>query len=104
MFMTTTETVPGYQIGEILGLVTGNTIRSRNIGSDFGASLKSVVGGELKGYTQMLTTARDEAIARMVADAETRGAQGIINVRFTTSQIAANAAEILAYGTAVRFA
>lgn len=103
MFLSTTETVPGYNIVETFGLVTGNTIRSKHVGKDITAGLKSIVGGELTGYTQMLTEAREEARARMIQQATAVGANGIVGVRFTTSQVATNAAEILVYGTAVRF-
>ena len=101
MIIVNTETVPGRNTTATLGLVTGNTIRSKHVGSDIGASLKSIVGGELKGYTDMLTKSREEALSRMRDMATGLGANAIVNVRFTTAQVAGNAAELLAYGTAV---
>lgn len=102
MIVTTTEGVPGRSTVEVFGVVSGNTIRAKNVGKDIGAGLKSLVGGELKSYTKMLTEARTEARDRMVAEAASAGADAVVNVRFTTSQVAGGAAEILAYGTAVR--
>ncbi len=102
MLIVTTETVEGRKILETLGLVRGNTIRARHIGRDIMAGLRTIVGGEIKDYTQMLSRARDQAVGRMVAEAEELGANAIVGVRFTTSQTMAGAAEILAYGTAVR--
>ena len=102
MIITSTETVPGRDVREILDVVSGNTIRSKNVGKDIGAGLKSLVGGELRSYTAMLTEAREEAKQRMTEAAQTLGADAIVNVRFTTSQVAGGAAELLAYGTAVR--
>ncbi|MEL7210318.1 MAG: YbjQ family protein, partial [Actinomycetota bacterium] len=96
-----TETVPGHEIVELKGLVQGNTIRAKNIGRDIGASFKSMVGGELMAYTELLSEARAEAVNRMVAHAGSLGANAIVNVRFTTSAIAGGAAELYAYGTAV---
>lgn len=104
MIITTTETVPGRDIREILDVVSGNTIRSKNVGKDIGAGLKSIVGGELRSYTAMLTEARDEAKLRMVEAAQAVGADAVVNVRFTTSQVTGGAAELLAYGTAVKLA
>lgn len=102
MLLVTTEVVEGRKIDEVLGLVRGNTIRARHLGRDVMAGLRNVVGGEMKDYTRMLSQARDQAIERMVKEAETLGANAIVGVRFTTSQTMAGAAEILAYGTAVR--
>jgi uncharacterized protein YbjQ (UPF0145 family) len=102
ILITTTEAVPGREVGEILGVVKGNTIRARHIGSDIGAGLKSLIGGEIKGYVKAFTDAREEATKRMVAEAEALGADAIITVRYTTSQVMDSAAEVLAYGTAVR--
>jgi uncharacterized protein YbjQ (UPF0145 family) len=102
MLLVTTETVEGRKIEETLGLVRGNTIRARNLGRDIMAGLRNVVGGEIKDYTVMLSQARDQALARMVKEAEKLGANAVVGVRFTTSQTMAGAAEILAYGTAVR--
>ena len=90
------------KIKKILGVVKGNTIRTRNIGRDIGAGLKTLVGGEIKSYTQMTTQARDEAFNRMVNEAVELGADAIINIRFTTSVIMQGASEMLAYGTAVK--
>ncbi len=100
--MTTTFDVPGREVSEVLGIVRGNTIRARHIGSDIGAGLKSLLGGEIKGYVKAMTAAREEAVERMVAEAESLGADAIVGVRLTGSQIMAGAAEILAYGTAVK--
>jgi uncharacterized protein YbjQ (UPF0145 family) len=102
MLMTTTETIEGRNVVKTLGLVRGNTIRARHVGRDIMAGLRTIVGGEIKDYTEMLSRARDQALQRMVSEAETLGANAIIGVRFTTSQTMAGAAEILAYGTAVR--
>jgi len=97
----TTETIEGREIVEVLGLVRGNTIRARNVGRDIMAGLRNIVGGEIKDYTRMLSQARDQALERMIRDAESKGADAIVGMRFTTSQTMAGAAEILAYGTAV---
>ena len=102
MIIVTTETIEGRKIEEVLGLVRGNTIRARNMGRDIMAGLRNIVGGEIKDYTRMLSQARDQALDRMIRDAESKGATAILGVRFTTSQTMAGAAEILAYGTAVR--
>ncbi len=102
MLLVTTEVVEGRMIDEVLGLVRGNTIRARHLGRDVMAGLRNVVGGEIKDYTRMLSQARDQAIERMVKEAENLGANAIVGVRFTTSQTMSGAAEILAYGTAVR--
>jgi len=102
MIIVTTETIEGRKIEEVLGLVRGNTIRARNVGRDIMAGLRNIVGGEIKDYTRMLSDARDQALDRMIRDAESKGANAILGVRFTTSQTMAGAAEILAYGTAVR--
>lgn len=101
MIVVNTETVPGHEITEIKGLVQGNTIRAKHIGRDIGASLKNLVGGELTGYTELLTEARREALQRMLTQATDLGANAVVNVRFTTSSVAAGAAELYAYGTAV---
>ncbi len=99
---TTTPEVPGRKIVKILGIVKGNTIRARHVGRDIMAGLKQIVGGEIKSYTTMLQQAREEAFNRMVNEAVALGADAIINVRFTTSDVMQGAAEILAYGTAVK--
>jgi uncharacterized protein YbjQ (UPF0145 family) len=102
MIITTTETVPGKEIVEILGVVRGSTVRARNIGRDIIASLKNVVGGEVSEYTQLLADSREEAISRMLKDAVNQKADAIVNVRFMTSTVMQGMAEILAYGTAVK--
>jgi|TARA_B100001971_G_scaffold214101_1_gene249761 uncharacterized protein YbjQ (UPF0145 family) len=99
---TTTTDIPGKKVTQILGIVEGNTIRARNIGRDIGAGFKSLVGGEIKAYTQMTTVSREEAFNRMVNMAIEMDADAIINVRFTTSVVMQGASEMLAYGTAVK--
>lgn len=101
MILSNIETIPGARVVRHLGLVTGNTIRAKHIGRDFMASLKNIVGGELKGYTELLTEARNEAIQRMMAMASGMGANAVVNVRFSTSSVTQGAAELFAYGTAV---
>jgi uncharacterized protein YbjQ (UPF0145 family) len=101
MIIVNTETIPGKKIIEVKGLVQGNTVRAKHVGKDIAASFKNLVGGELKGYTELLTEARREATSRMMAQAQELGANAIVNVRFATSAITAGAAEIMAYGTAV---
>ncbi len=101
MLLSNIETLPGYQILEFKGLVQGNTIRAKHIGRDFMAGLKNIVGGEIKGYTELLSEAREEAKGRMVAQAKRKGANAIVNVRFATSSVMQGAAELFAYGTAV---
>jgi uncharacterized protein YbjQ (UPF0145 family) len=101
MIVTTTESVNGAGC-EILGIVFGNTVRAKHIGKDVMSGLKSLVGGELQEYTEMLSDARTEAVNRMINEAQKLGADAVINVRFTTSQTTAGAAELLAYGTAVK--
>lgn len=102
MFVTT-ETIQGKEIKETLGTVRGSTVRARNIGRDFFAGLKNIVGGEISEYTQLLADSREQAIKRMLDDAKKLGADAVVNVRFTTSNVMQGAAEILAYGTAVKF-
>lgn len=104
MIVVNTEEISGYRITAVIGLVQGNTIRAKNIGRDIGAALKNVVGGELTAYTELMTEARDQALGRMVAQAQSLDANAIVNVRFTTSQVAGGAAELYAYGTAVQVA
>ena len=99
--MVTTDFVPGKTIKKTFGLVRGNTIRARHIGRDMVAFLRNIVGGEIKDYTKMMAESREQAIDRMIGEAEELGANAIINVRFTTSMIMQSASEILAYGTAV---
>jgi len=101
MLITNLETVPGKRITEHLGLVQGSTVRAKHVGKDIMASLKNIVGGELKAYTELLQDARKEATQRMVEQAEATGANAITNVRFATSSITAGAAELFVYGTAV---
>ena len=102
MLLSNIETVPGRTIVRHLGLVQGSTVRAKHVGRDFMAGLKNLVGGELKGYTELLNEARDEAIARMIEQARQAGANAVVNVRFSTASVAAGAAEIFAYGTAGR--
>lgn len=102
IIITTTENVAGKEVAETLGLVKGATIQTRHIGSDIMAGLKSIVGGEIKGYVKALALAREEATTRMLKEAEALGADAIVCVRFTTSQIMDGGAEILVYGTAVK--
>lgn len=102
MIITNVETVPGREIVEHYGIVQGSTVRAKHLGRDFMAGLKNLVGGELKGYTELLSEAREEAVARMVRQAEGMGANAVVNVRFATSSVAQGAAELFAYGTAVK--
>ena len=99
--LTTLEGVPGKAITEHYGLVQGSTIRAKHVGKDILAGFKNIVGGEMKAYTELLQEAREEAVARMVAQAEAIGANAVVNVRFSTSSVTAGAAELFAYGTAV---
>ncbi|MDP7161972.1 MAG: YbjQ family protein [Phycisphaerae bacterium] len=101
MLLSNTEQMPGYRIVQHLGLVSGNTIRAKHFGRDIMASLKNIVGGEIKGYTELLTEARNQAIERMCHSAEQLGANAVINVRLSTSAVMSGAAELFAYGTAV---
>jgi len=102
MILSTTSVIPGSEVTEILGLVKGNTIRAKHLGKDIVAGLRNIVGGELKEYTEMISEAREESLKRMQEEAEKMGADAIIGIRITTSQVAQGAAEILAYGTAVK--
>ena len=102
MIVVSTDFVPGKEVKEALGLVRGNTIQAKNIGKDIVAGFRQVVGGEIKEYTEMLSEAREIALKRMIEKAEKLGADAVINVRFMTSTVMASAAEILAYGTAVK--
>ena len=101
MIITNLETVPGRAISKHFGLVQGNTIRAKHVGRDIMAGLKNIFGGELTGYTELLSESRQEATDRMVAQAEALGANAILNVRFSTSSVTQGAAELYAYGTAV---
>lgn len=102
LVLTNLETVPGRRIVEHYGLVSGSTVRAKHVGRDIAASLKNIVGGELKGYTELLRESRDEAVNRMLAQARALGANAVVNIRFSTSSITQGAAELYAYGTAVR--
>jgi uncharacterized protein YbjQ (UPF0145 family) len=102
MIITTTDFIPGREIAEVLDIARGSTVRARNIGRDIFAGLKGLVGGEIQEYTRLMADAREHAIDRMIADAESLGADAVINVRFTTAAVMQGASEILAYGTAVR--
>ena len=102
MIFVTTETIAGKEIQENLGTVRGSTVRARNIGRDIFAGLKNIVGGEISEYTKLLADSREQAIERMLNDARNLGADAVVNVRFTTSQVMQGAAEMLAYGTAVK--
>lgn len=101
MDISNVETIPGKQIVEYLGLVQGSTVRAKHVGRDIMASLKNIVGGELKGYTELLNDARNQALQRMLEQATQLGANAVVNVRFSTSSISQGAAELFAYGTAV---
>jgi uncharacterized protein YbjQ (UPF0145 family) len=102
LILSNTENIPGRTILEFHGVVSGSTVRAKHIGRDIMAGFKNIVGGELKGYTELLDEARKEAIERMVAQAQSMGANAVVNVRFTTSSVAQGAAELFAYGTAVK--
>lgn len=102
MIVTTTESIAGHRIEETLGTVRGNTIRARNVGRDITQGLRNIVGGELKSYTGLMADARDEATDRMIAEAEEMGADAVVSVRYITAEVTQGAAEILAYGTAVK--
>lgn len=102
IIITTGNNIPGKNITKILGVVKGSTVRARNIGRDIGASFKSIIGGEVKTYTEMTKNSREEAYNRMVNDALDLNADAIIAVRFTTSMVMQGASEMLAYGTAVK--
>ncbi|KPM01814.1 MULTISPECIES: heavy metal-binding domain-containing protein [Vibrio] len=102
MIFTTTESVPNREIEEILGVVTGNVVQTKHVGRDIMAGFKSLVGGELKGYTEMLSEARDTAIQRLVSEATDLGADAIVGIRFSTSAIMDGSSEIMAFGTAVK--
>ena len=101
MIIVNTETIPGMRIVELKGLVQGNTVRAKHAGRDIAASFKNLVGGELKGYTELLIESRREAMSRMIAQARELGANVVVNIRFATSSITAGAAELYVYGTAV---
>ncbi|MBT8195139.1 MAG: YbjQ family protein [Bacteroidia bacterium] len=102
MIITNTETVPNRQITEVLGIARGSTVRARHVGRDIFATLKNIVGGEIEEYTKLQAESREQAIHRMIDDAQKLGADAIVNVRLTTSVIVQGASELLAYGTAVK--
>lgn len=102
MIVSNLELIPGRRIVAHFGIVQGSTVRAKHVGKDIFASLKNIVGGELKSYTELMQEARDEAVERMLAEARSVGANAVLNVRFATTSIAVGAAEILAYGSAVR--
>ncbi|MCB0689050.1 MAG: YbjQ family protein [Saprospiraceae bacterium] len=102
MIISTTNDLPGYEVTEVIDIARGSTVRARHIGRDLSAVFKSMVGGEIKEYTRLMADAREQAIDRMVADAEELEADAIINVRFMTSMVLQGSSEILAYGTAVK--
>jgi len=102
VLLSTLEDVPGRTITEHLGIVQGSTVRAKHIGRDIAASLKNLVGGELHGYSELLSESRDEALGRLVQQAQAKGADAVLNVRFSTSTITQGASEIFAYGTAVK--
>ena len=102
MIITTVQTVPGKTMVAHFGLVSGSTVRAKHFGRDIMASLKNIVGGELKGYTELLQDSRNEAIQRMIAAAQDLDANAVVNVRFATSSVASGASELYVYGTAVR--
>ena len=104
MLISNTQSIPGKEITEFYGVVSGSTVRAKHIGRDIMASLKNIVGGELKGYTELLEESRQEALRRMLTQAEDMGAHAVVNVRFATSSVAQGAAELFAYGTAVTVA
>lgn len=101
MLITNLEVVPGRRVREHLGLVQGSTVRAKHVGRDIAASFKNVFGGELKGYTELLNDSREEAMARMKEQAQSIGANAVLNVRFSTSSVAQGASELFVYGTAV---
>jgi uncharacterized protein YbjQ (UPF0145 family) len=102
MILTNIESVPGKNIVEHFGLVSGSTVRAKHVGKDILAGFKNIVGGELKAYTELLSDSRDQSTKRMIAQAKQLGANAIVNVRYATSAVAQGAAELYVYGTAVR--
>lgn len=101
MIVTNLETIPGRSIVQHLGMVQGNTVRAKHVGRDIMAGLKNIVGGELKGYTELLTDSREECTNRMIQQAQSLGANAVLNVRYSTSSVSAGASELFVYGTAV---
>jgi uncharacterized protein YbjQ (UPF0145 family) len=104
MILINTDNIPGKEITEVLGLVKGSTIRAKHVGKDIVSGLRMLVGGEMKEYAEMLEEARSIALAKMTKQAESLGADAVINIRFSTSAVMQGAAEILAYGTAIKLA
>lgn len=102
VIITTTDFIPGREIEKVIGVVSGNSIRAKHIGKDIVAGLRTVVGGEITEYTEMLSESRREALQRMMEDAQSVGADAVINIRYSTSTVMTGAAEMLAYGTAVK--
>jgi len=102
MILSTTDTIPGKKIIEILGVARGSTVRARNVGRDIFAGLKNIIGGEISEYTQLQAESREQAFQRLTQDAERLGADAVVNIRLTTAMIMQGTAEILAYGTAVK--
>ena len=102
MIISTTETIPSKEISEILGIARGSTVRARNVARDVFASIKNLVGGEIEEYTKLQAQSREQALSRMIEDAQKSGADAVVNVRFMTSVISQGAAEVLAYGTSVK--
>ena len=102
MIITTTDFIPHHEISDILGIARGSTVRARNVARDFFAAFKNIIGGEIEEYTKLQAQSREQALERMIKDAQKLDANAVINIRFTTSVITQGAAEILAYGTAVK--
>ncbi|QTA37275.1 YbjQ family protein [Thermosipho ferrireducens] len=102
MIISTTENVPGYEITEVLGVVIGNIVHSKHLGKDIAAAFKTLAGGEIRSYTEMMTEARNKALERMIDEAEKLEADAVIGIRFGSSSVMSGAAEMLAYGTAVK--
>lgn len=102
MIYTTTEFIPGKEIEEVVGIVAGNVVQAKHVGRDIMAGLKSIVGGEIRGYTEMLVDARDVAFKRLIKSAEEKGADAVVGIRFTTSTIMDGSSEIMVFGTAVK--
>ncbi len=102
MILTNIENIPGKEITESLGMVMGSTVRAKHVGRDIAAFFKSIVGGELVGYSELLLEGREDALKRMIEDAESKGADAVVNIRLATSSITSGASELLAYGTAVK--
>ena len=102
MIIVNTETVAGYEIKEMLGMAKGSIVQAKHIGKDITAAFRTLVGGEIREYSEMLTESRQKAMARMVEDAERKGADAVVNIRFVTSQVMQGASELLVYGTAVK--